>query len=129
MDEDTNLVPENSNLLQTQLTFKMGSDMKWSAILLIIIGALTCVGIVTALIGVPMIIAGLRMNEAAKAFQDYSQSQDQNALNYAIQRQGKSFAILKILVIVYIILTVLYFVLFFTVLLPNLSNLPNFYGF
>ncbi|HRS02066.1 MAG TPA: DUF5362 domain-containing protein [Bacteroidota bacterium] len=129
MDEDTNLVPENSNLLQTQLAFKMGSDMKWSAILLIIIGALTCVGIVTALIGVPMIIAGLRMNEAAKAFQDYSQSQDQNALNYAIQRQGKSFAILKILVIVYIILTVLYFVLFFTVLLPNLSNLPNFYGF
>ena len=129
MDENTNLMPDNSNPIPTQLAFKMGSDMKWSAIFLIVIGALTCIGIVTALIGVPIIIAGLRMNEAAKAFQDYSQSQDQNALDYAIERQGKSFAILKILVIVYIVFIVLYFVLFFTVILPNLSNLPTFYGF
>ena len=126
MDENTNLIQPESNHQRTLNAFRLGSDMKWTAILLIIIGALTCIGIVTALIGVPMIIAGLRMNEAARAFQDYSQSQDQNALAYAIEHQGKSFAILKILVIVYIILSIISIIFTFAVFIPNMSDFYNF---
>ena len=126
MDENTNLISSQANPNQSQSAFKLGSDMKWTAIYLIISGALTCIGIVTALIGVPMIIAGLRLNEAARAFQDFSQSQDKNALAYAIEHQGKTFAIMKILIIAYILLTVVSIILIFTVFIPNMSNLYNF---
>lgn len=126
MDANTNLISPEENPQRTINAYKLGSDMKWTAIYIIIIGALSCVGIVTALIGIPMIIVGLRMNEAARAFQDYSQSQDQNALAYAIEHQGKSFAILKILIIAYIILTIISIILTFAVFIPNMSNMYNF---
>lgn len=129
MDENTNLMPNEANQASSLSIYKMGSDMKWTAIYLIVAGALTCVGIITALIGVPMIIAGLRMNEAARTFQDFSQSQDPNALSFAFDRQGKSFAILKILVILYIVLTVLSIVLSFAFLIPYLNNMPYYNGF
>ncbi|HAW07966.1 MAG TPA: hypothetical protein DCW42_02170 [Bacteroidetes bacterium] len=129
MEENTNLIGNAGQTYQSHDVYKMGSDMKWTAIYVIIMGALSCIGIVTALIGVPMILAGLRLNEAAKTYQDYSQSQDPNALAYAFERQSKSFAIIKILIIVYIVLSVVSIICSFIFLIPFLNTLPVYNGF
>src|SRR5207302_10257148 len=77
----------------------MTGDMKFVGIFMIIIGALDCLSIVGALIGVPLIFAGLRVREAADGFAAYAAG-DYSGLGRAFIGQASYFKILKILVIV-----------------------------
>lgn len=47
---------------------KMTGDMRFVGLFTIIGGAFACLGIITAIIGVPVIISGLRLHEAADSF-------------------------------------------------------------
>lgn len=93
-----------------QILERMCKDMNFMGIMTIIWGALTCLGIITAVIGVPIIIAGIRMREAAEYFLGFAQTNDQNILWQAIERQGRCANIFKIITIVYICFLVLYII-------------------
>lgn len=95
--------------LQMQLR-SMSGDMTFLAIFEIIIGALYCLTIIGAAIGIPMIFAGLRLKESADAFTSYTTAAESGMLRGALEKLGRHFHIHKILVIVSIVLTVLYII-------------------
>jgi hypothetical protein len=90
---------------------RMTSDMKFVGIFTIIYGALTCLSIIGALIGVPLIYAGMRIREAADDYTRFQATNDNIALKSAFEKQAKYFNILKILIIVALVFTVLYIIL------------------
>ena len=95
-----------------QLTFeRMVSDMRFVGIFTIIYGAITCISIIGALIGVPIIFVGMRMREAADQFAIFKATNDATAMRNGFELQGRFFRILKILIIIGLVLTVLYIVL------------------
>ena len=87
---------------------KMSGDMRFVGIFYIIMGALYCLSIIGALVGIPLIICGLRLREAADYFTSYLGSNDSGILERAFERQGSFFFIQKVLLIISLILIVLY---------------------
>ncbi len=86
---------------------KMSGDMRFVGIFYIIMGALNCLSIVGAIIGIPYIICGLRLRESADAYSSYLASNDSNLLERAFERQGSFFFIQKVLLIIGIVISAL----------------------
>jgi len=104
----------------------MVGDMRFVGIFTLIYGAFTCLGIITAIVGVPVIIMGLRLREAAEQFERYARSGDSNALSAALERQASYFKIQKIFLLIALGFMVLYFiVIFFVIGAAGLSGLSN----
>jgi len=76
---------------------KMSGDMRFVGIFYIIMGALYCLSIIGALVGIPLIICGLRLREAADSFTSYLGSNDSGILERAFERQGSFFFIQKVI--------------------------------
>ena len=94
-----------------QIAFmKMTKDMRFIGMYHIIIGALSCLTIVGAVIGVPVIFIGLKMREAADQFDIFKLANNPQALRKGFELQGKFFNIWKILIIIGIVVTVLYLI-------------------
>lgn len=94
-----------------QIAFlKMTKDMRFIGMYHIIVGALSCLSIVGAVIGVPIIFIGLRMREAADQFDMFKATNNAQALRQGFELQGKFFNIWKILIIIGIVITALYLI-------------------
>lgn len=105
---------------------KMTSDMKFVGIFTIIYGAISCISIIGAIIGIPVIIAGLRLREAAEEYQLFQNTSNNQALRRAFEKQQKYFGILKILIIVAIAMT---FLGFLFVILANVFLISSVGGY
>ncbi len=105
-----------------QIAFeKMTSDMRFVGLFVIIYGVLNCLTIIGALIGVPLILAGLRMREASDQFHYFRMTNDPAAMRSGFELQGRFFRIFKILIIVALVLTVLYIIFIIVFLSSFLS--------
>ncbi|MCX8010604.1 MAG: DUF5362 domain-containing protein [Ignavibacteria bacterium] len=89
---------------------KLTDDMRFVGMFYIIFGALYCITIIGAIIGIPLIISGLRLRESAESFQLYLNSNETNFLESALERQGRFFFIQKVLMIIALVLLVLYII-------------------
>ena len=89
---------------------KMTGDMRFVGIFYIIMGAIYCLSIIGAVIGIPFIICGLRLRESADAYNGYLGSSDVNMLERAFEIQGSFFFIQKVLMIIGLILLILYII-------------------
>ena len=89
---------------------KMTSDMKFVGMFTIVYGVLTSLSIIGAIIGVPIIFAGLRIREAADEFNAFRLTNDNSSLKRGFELQGKYFYIQKIIIIVGLVLTALYII-------------------
>jgi len=89
---------------------KMTGDMQFVGIFYIIIGALQCLSIIGAIIGIPLIICGLRLRESADSFRGYLTTNDTGMLENALERQSRFFFIQKVLLIISIVIFVLYII-------------------
>jgi hypothetical protein len=108
---------------------KLTKDMHFVGLFTIIYGVLSCLTIIGALFGIPIIIAGLRIREAADQFSIYRMSNNNQALKAGFELQNKYFRIFKILIIVGIVLTVLYILLIILFFFYGFSSLMNFNSF
>jgi hypothetical protein len=90
--------------------------MKFIGILEIIGGAIYCLTIIGALIGVPVIYMGIRMREAAEGFKKYLASDSKEDLNYAIDRQTRFFFIQFVLAIISLALLGIYLIVLIGIL-------------
>ncbi len=117
--------PGNGNLNYNQNNFMLQSIldslsgwMKFIGIYTIVVGALTCIGIITAAIGVPMIFSGIALTNASKTLRNYKEFNNQFTLNDFFTFLNKYFKIQGIFVIIGIVLSVLYiaFLLIFVIL-------------
>jgi|SRR5690554_1309487 len=96
----------------SQMTInKMSGDMRFVGIFYIIMGALYCLSIVGAIIGIPFIICGLRLRESADAYNGYISSTDTNLLERAMERQSKFFFIQKVLMIIALVMLIFYVIM------------------
>jgi hypothetical protein len=112
MEDFNDLNNEPSSGIQPPSPFrsmfgKMTSDMRFVGLFTIIYGALNCLSIIGAVIGIPMIFIGIRMREAADHFDMFKDSNDAKALRRGFESQSKFLNIQKILIIIGIVLFVL----------------------
>ncbi len=87
----------NSNLT------KLCKDMKFWAWYTIISGGLACLSIFGAIVGIPQLIAGLRLKDSIDDFEAYLQSGNLENIEQAIEKQMKYYSSMKIIVIVSLI--------------------------
>ncbi len=112
--DDLNLEPASSLKTPSPFQFafdKMTKDMRFVGMFSIIYGAIACLTIIGALIGVPTIIIGLRIREAADQFAIFKMTNEAAALRNGFELQGKYYRIIKILIIVGLVLTAIYLIL------------------
>ena len=60
--------------------------------------------------GIPYIFVGIRLREAADEFSKYVEGKNEENLITAFNRQGRSFFIIKVLIIVGLVLLALYII-------------------
>ena len=90
-----------------EMLSKQVKDMRLVGIFYILYGALNCLSIIGAVIGIPMLISGLRVREAAKQFEAYEAAGNFDALAQGLERQGEFFRFQKIYVLITIAFAVL----------------------
>ncbi len=112
-----------------QMVTQMTGNMKFVGMFYIIAGvvySLTCIG---AIIGVPVIFAGIRVRQAADAFMQFTQSglQDKNILQIAFEKQSRYFFILKVIIIILIVVVILeiLFLIGMFIFMPSGKSLFN----
>ncbi len=105
---------------------KMNSDMNFVGIFTIIYGVLNCLTIIGAVIGVPLIFAGMRLRDASLEFERYLQTNDVTAIYSGFEKQRRAFFIQKVLIIISIIFIILYVVfIIFMIGSMRLDNIFN----
>lgn len=112
----------------TQLLIR---DTKFVSIFTIIAGVLYCLTFIGAIFGIPMIIAGIRLRDGARAFSIYLENRDEFSLEKALRYQQKFFFIGKILIIISIVLFLLYIVgiiFFFSYMMDSMQMMQDFNG-
>lgn len=98
-------------LQNSRLTIsKLSGDMNFVGLFFIIIGALECLTIIGAIVGIPLIICGLRLRESSNSFNNFLSTNNEAALDSALERQSRFFFIQKVLIIISIVLFVVYFI-------------------
>lgn len=103
---------------------RMTKDMHFVSTFLIIYGAINCLTIVGAVIGVPLIFAGLSIKTAAGHFSIFKLTDNSASLKNGFEEQSKFFNIIKILIIAGLVLTAISIigVIFFLTYFVNSFN-------
>lgn len=121
MNEATNISPGLHITVSN-----MAGDMNFVGIFYIIIGAIECLTIIGAVVGIPLIICGLRLRESSDSFKGYLASGDSFMLERALERESRFFFIQKVLMIITIAIFALYIVFFIVFGLSILHNIQSF---
>lgn len=108
----------NQNFFMPSVLDSLAGWMKFLGIYTIVTGAITCIGILTAALGIPMIFAGIGLTNASKNLKEYRQFNNQFTLNNFFTYLNKSFKIYGIFAIIAIVISLLYiaFILVFVIL-------------
>lgn len=123
--------PQNLSTNETPVIMSL-QDVKhfagWStfvAVVDIIAGALACLGIITAAYGIPMIIAGVRLLNAADELKRYISSHDTQKISYAFNKLYGYFKLTGISLIVKICFIILGIILYGVVIAMIISSMPD----
>lgn len=99
------------------------------AVMDIIVGALSCIAIITAAYGVPQIIGGVRLLNACDEMKRYMGTNDIQKINETFVNFNKYFKLTGISTIVKIVFGVIFFVLYFVfiaIFIRTIMNNPDF---
>jgi hypothetical protein len=114
----------SSPMLRTTIT-KLNSNMRFVGMFYIIIGALYSITIIGAIMGIPLIISGLRLRESSDSFSSYLLSADNNMLERALERQERFFFIQKIFIIITLVVMVLYVIAIIAIIIAVLPYIDS----
>ena len=124
MEDLTNIPAGTSGVHPMGLGFEGTlKDMRFIGWVSLIYGILTCLSIAGAVVGVPLIIASHRFIEGINRFDLFRQTGTKDELQAGFYELGRSFRILKILTIIYLVLILLCFAFMF--LMGGLSLLAS----
>lgn len=90
---------------------KLIFNMNFVGMAIIIYGVINSLTIIGAIIGIPLIIMGLRLRESASSYEMFKLTGETSSLINAIQKQDEYFNIHKILIIIFLVLTLLSIIL------------------
>jgi len=111
-------------MLRTTVS-KLSADMRFVGIFFIIVGALYSITIIGAILGIPLIISGLRLRESSDSFSSFLLSSDNNMLERALERQSRFFFIQKIFIIITLVVMVLYIIVIIVLIIAVLPYLGH----
>ncbi|MCP1226178.1 DUF5362 domain-containing protein [Sebaldella sp. S0638] len=122
---------EKSMTVQLDEIFKkklrfLGTFQQVIGILGIIYGAFACIGIITAIIGVPVIIIGLKVFKAGGAYKASLLNANGEELKNALCETSDAAKLYLIVLIVFIVLYILFFIIIMVVMIAALSQ-SNYY--
>lgn len=100
-----------NSIFEFTMIDSLSSWMKFLGIYTIVTGAITCLGIITAAIGVPMIFAGISIKKASNNIKVYKTNNSPYILNEVFNYLNKYFKIQGILAIIGIAFSVIYLVI------------------
>lgn len=120
MSELLNSIP----MLRMTIT-KLSTDMNFVGLFFIIVGVLYSLTIIGAILGIPLIISGLRLRESSASFTSYLLSSDNNMLERALERQSRFFFIQKIFIIITLVLVVLYIIVIIVLVIKVLPYIDS----
>ncbi len=109
MEQENSYQQTDTTILQGRLR-EMSKHMGFVGLFCIIYGAIACLSIVGAIIGIPYIIAGLRIRESADSYLAFSTSSDARQLLTAFEKQSSFFFIMKVLIIIALVIFALYLI-------------------
>ncbi|MBU0560752.1 MAG: DUF5362 domain-containing protein [Bacteroidetes bacterium] len=92
----------------------MARDINFLGFFTIAYGALISLTIIGLFVGIPLIIAGIGLRNAAFQFKQYELNDEKAALREGFFAQAKYFSIMKILIIISIVFAAVYFISIFT---------------
>lgn len=120
-----NLIQSDNSIIDSRKEnySKLAKDMKFVALFIIIYGAISTLSIVGALVGVPIIFAGLKLRDASIAINNFLLTNLQTDLDSAVEKQARAFWILKILIIVSIAVYVFLILATILFIIPYLRQL------
>lgn len=101
--------------------------MKFIGIYTIVLGAITCIGIITAAIGVPLIFAGIALTNGSKSIKAYKNYNSPYILKDIFTAFNKYFKIQGILIIIGIILTIVYILIAILALVMSINGYFRYY--
>ena len=90
---------------------KLIFNMNFVGMAIIIYGVINSLTIIGAIIGIPLIIMGLRLRESASSYEIFKLTGETSSLINAIQKQDEYFNINKILIIIFLVLALLSIIL------------------
>lgn len=102
------LTVEMDTAFKKQLGF-LGIIYQICGIITIISGAMMCIGIITAIVGVPYIMAGIKVFKSGGSFSETTRNADGNSLKNALAELSKA---VKIMLITFVILIAMYILIF-----------------
>ncbi len=100
--------------------------MKFIGIYTIVVGAISCIGIITAAFGIPMIFSGIGLTNASKSLKSYNDYNNQFTLNEFFTYLNKYFKIQGIFVIIGIALSVIYIAFLLIVIIVGLYSINSY---
>jgi len=98
---------------------KMIKDMRFVAVLTIIYGLLCCISVIGAIVGIPIIVSGTKLRNAAKEFESYMQFGDIGKIFKGFELQGSYFFINKVFIIIGLGFFILYVGFIITLITSN----------
>lgn len=81
------------------------ADMRFMGWVGLIYGIMSCLSLVGAVVGVPLIIASHRFIEGVNRLENYRRENSVAELKAGFAEMGRGFRYLKVLIIIYIVLT------------------------
>jgi hypothetical protein len=96
--------------------------MTFRAILDIIAGAFACLGIITAIYGVPKIIAGVKLLNASDEIKYYMSTNDEERFKFAFFKLNRYFKLSGISVIIQLSYLLLFFIAYIVIIIFFLSQ-------
>ncbi len=113
-------------MIQNQMMEQLASDMKTTGTLYLVFGIITCLGFITAIFGIPMILAGLKAQEGSDKLRYYLNGSENEGDIYAfyskLQEHFKMTKIYFFIYIGFIILSFALYALFFGVMFSTIIN-------
>lgn len=122
MENNLNLNQSNDILLDPffrDFLQNMSKQMNFVGIMNIILGAIQCLSIIGAILGVPMIIAGLKLRDSVDKFQAYFYDEQLVTFKESINFIGQYFKMTRIYYIINIVLiaiVIVFYILLFAFL-------------
>jgi len=113
---------QQNNFIINSIIDSLSGWMKFLGIYTIVSGAISCLGIITAAIGIPLIFAGIALTKGAKSIKTYKQFNSPYVLSEVFTSMNKYFKIQGIIAIVGIVILAIYMVVILFVLVMSING-------
>ncbi|OQY74083.1 MAG: hypothetical protein B6D45_07280 [Ignavibacteriales bacterium UTCHB3] len=110
-------------MLMNDMLSKLAADSKFVGTFIIVMGALYCLSIFGAIVGIPAIFVGLRARDGGNNLERFIATDDPNDKIMAYQSYQKHFFILKVLLIIAVVFLVISVLFYSSVFFSFLSLL------